>query len=602
MLPLFPKFDDKLLQLKHNTLVSYALFQLFLFIVIAILTYLKIISGNIFYITIFTTLIIPILVILLARYRYNLVAGLFIASAYIGITYFMFLIHAQNVVSIAIIAIILFSQSILAVLIIGWPSGLALTALNIVLLVVDHIFESHGIFNKLPSYPIPTLAFLFIIIPFLLSLVVIGLSYAITLKLIFRDYTLEFNRRKEYEELLIEKNIAVNEMNSELEESLAQLEETNDQLQIALRKAEESDKLKSSFLQNISHEVRTPLNAIMGFLNLIKETNVSNECNQDEFIDLTIKSGRHLLNIISDIVELSKINAGLVRFYESDFNLEDLVEEVYTNFLHLSENKQIELILENKIKGKQALISSDQLKITQILNNLISNGIKYTRSGSVLLSCKIKNNSISIKVKDTGIGIEKNKHKFIFEQFKQVEMDLSRSYGGLGIGLTIVKGLVDCMSGSVAVKSKIGKGSEFEVLLPYKPIGENTEQVISKKPSRSKKTTKIIIAEDDAHNYLYLERILKNQKLYILHAWNGKEAIELFHEHSDIQMVLMDIKMPVMDGLEALKQMKNFRPEVPVIAITAYALDEEKMKYRSYGFDGYLTKPVRKEDVLDLFR
>jgi CheY-like chemotaxis protein len=336
----------------------------------------------------------------------------------------------------------------------------------------------------------------------------------------------------------------------------------------------------------------------MGFLNLIKETNVKNECKQDEFIDLTIKSGQHLLNIISDIVELSHINAGLVKLNESVFNIEDLFEEVYTGFLHLSKNKQINLLLDNKIKGKQAVVNSDQLKITQILNNLVSNAIKYTKSGSVLISCMIENDSIVIKVKDTGIGIKKNKLAYIFEQFKQVEMDLSRSYGGLGIGLTIVKGFLNCMDGSIDVKSEIGKGSEFTVMLPYQPV---TKKPI-KEISNSKNIGKILIAEDDAHNYLYLEKILRNQKLTILHAWNGKEAIEIFKEHTDIQMVLMDIKMPVMDGLQAFKQIKDIKSNIPVIAITAYALDEEKMKYKSHGFDGYLTKPVTKEDVLDLFK
>ncbi len=602
MFTLYPKFDDKLKQLRHNTLVSYNLFQLCLFIVISILTYYGFIAGKIFVITIFTTFVLPISIIILARYKYNLVAGLFVGISYLGITYFLFLLEANSFASIAVTVIIYFTVCVLAVLVVNWQTSIALTSLSILLIMLDYWFEKQGIFNSLPDQPIPILAFIMLIIPFLLGIVVIALSYSVTLNSIFKEYKQELYKRQEYEELLIEKNIAVNEMNSEMEESLAQLEESNDQLEIALQKAEESDKLKTSFLQNISHEVRTPLNAIMGFLNLIKENNTTNDCNQDEFIDLTIKSGRRLLHIISDIVELSQIDAGLSKVNETPTNLEELFEEVYSNYLHKSNNTQIELILKNALKGQAAQVYMDQPKLVQILNNLLSNGLRFTKEGSVVLSCMADKDVLTIQVKDTGIGIEPDKIEYIFERFKQVEMDLSRSYGGLGIGLTIVNGLVKCMSGSIEVRSDFGKGTEFIVKLPYKPV-ENSEEITSMKThSENKKMSKVLIAEDDQHNYLYLERILKYKDLEIVHAWNGEEAVDLFKAHADIQMVLMDIKMPVMDGLQAFQRIKEINPEVPVIAITAYALNEEKAKFTSYGFDGYLTKPVSKETVLALFK
>lgn len=601
MFSLYPKFDDKLKQLKHNTLVSYALFQILLFLIIAILSYREIIHRSIFFAMIFTTLILPLSLIVFARFRYNLMVSIFIVVSYLSAVYFLFLINNNTITAIAILSIIFFVHAVLTLLILNWQIGLTLGGLSIILMIIDNGFEKIGFLNTLPGNPLSILAFLTIIIPFLISVFILALSYSVTLKLIFKEYKAEFSKRQEYEELLIEKNIAVNEMNTELEENLAQLEEINDRLKIALQKAEESDKLKSSFLQNISHEIRTPLNAILGFLGLIKETNVKNECNQDEFIDLTIKSGRQLLQVISDIVELSEIDAGLVRLEESEVNFEDLLEEIFSNFLHVTKNKQIELILENKIKGPKAIIYSDKPKITQILNNLISNGIKFTKSGSVHVTCRLENDRIIIKVKDTGIGIEKNKLKVIFDKFKQVDTDLSRNYGGLGIGLTIVKGLLNSMAGTIDVKSEFGKGSELIVSLPYKPVNITEKKFSPEKPGVKRKITKILIAEDDPHNYLYLERVLKKKKLKILHAWNGKEAVDLFREHADIQMVLMDIKMPVMDGLQALKQCKEMRPEIPIIAVTAYAQHREQMKFKSYGFDGYLTKPVMKEDVLALF-
>jgi CheY-like chemotaxis protein len=214
----------------------------------------------------------------------------------------------------------------------------------------------------------------------------------------------------------------------------------------------------------------------------------------------------------------------------------------------------------------------------------------------------IENDAIVIKVKDTGIGIEKDKLEYIFERFKQVELDLSRSYGGLGVGLTIVKGFINCMNGSIDINSEIDKGSEFIVRLPYNHASETLEKTGSEKRYHSKKIRKVLIAEDDEHNYLYLERILKKKKMDILYARNGKEAVELFKKHTDIQVVLMDIKMPVMDGLKAFQEIRNIRPEVKVIAVTAYALDHEKDKYKSHGFDGYLTKPVSREEILDLFK
>ena len=514
MFSLFPKFDDKLKQLKHNTLVSYNIFQLLLFVVLAILSSKGIIIQKIFLITIFTTFTLPILIIILARRNYNLAAGLFVGISYMGVSFFLFFIDANSDIAVAVLTTIFFTVCILTVLLINWQTSLILTGLSLVLLIIDIEFEKHGILNTIPGQAIPSLAFLFLTIPFLLSIVIATLSYSVTLKSIFKGYNQEFDKRQEYEELLIEKNVAVSEMNSEMEESLARLEESNDQLEIALHKAEESDKLKTSFLQNISHEVRTPLNAIMGFLNLIKESNASNECKQDEFIDLTLKSGKQLLNIISDIVELSHIDAGLVKINETQTNLEELFEEVYTNHLHRSENKQIEIKLENNLSGGPAIVYTDQPKLLQILNNLLSNGIKFTRAGSVILSCSVEKDLLIIRVKDTGIGIESNKLEYIFERFKQVDMDLSRSYGGLGIGLTIVKGLTDTMAGTINVKSEFGKGSEFIVKLSYKPAKRIMENTSHKSASEKMKISKILIAEDDQHNYLYLHQVSKpNQQM-----------------------------------------------------------------------------------------
>jgi len=371
----------------------------------------------------------------------------------------------------------------------------------------------------------------------------------------------------------------------------------------AREKAVESDNLKSAFLNNLSHEIRTPMNQILGFAGFLKDPELT-EGQRDEYIDIINNQSHQLLHIITDIVEISRISAGQVDLKLNTFNLGEMMEELLASFKLKAEHRNLQLSLHKNISDADSTIQGDPVKLKQIFSNLIENAIKYTDIGSIDIEYSRAGDRLIIAVRDTGIGIEEQEKQVIFDNFRQIEITTARKYGGLGLGLSISNAYIRMMSGMIRVESKPGEGSTFFVEIPYVPAVRVTESDIRVfkppvifRPDWHDKT--LLIAEDEPSNVLYLQTVLQSTSIHLLFASNGLEAVELCRTHPEIEVVLMDIKMPRMDGLEATKLIKSFRSELPVIATTAFAMESEQEFILEAGCDDYLPKPIMRKDLLE---
>jgi CheY-like chemotaxis protein/two-component sensor histidine kinase len=376
-------------------------------------------------------------------------------------------------------------------------------------------------------------------------------------------------------------------------------------LEKAKAKAEESDKLKSSFLTNLSHEIRTPMNAILGFTDLLNETDL-NETDRLEYLKIISKSGTNLVSIIDDLIEMSKIDANQIMPNYTNVNLESCIYELYETIkVGIPHSREIDFfIIENHNPAAYSVIT-DEIKLKQIIINLITNAIKFTDQGFVAFGYVIDEEKAEVKftIKDSGLGIEKNKHKYIFDRFKRIDGDMSIKAGGLGLGLAISKAYVEMLGGVITLESNVGKGSVFSFSIPLKinEIGKKTVQPIYNiAVSKEEESATILIAEDDNINFILLQKIMQFKNHTIIRAINGQEAVEICRNNPNIDLVLMDIKMPVMNGFEALEKIKHFQPELPIIAQTAYSSNEDKKKIEQAGFFGYITKPINRENLFEM--
>jgi signal transduction histidine kinase/ActR/RegA family two-component response regulator len=367
----------------------------------------------------------------------------------------------------------------------------------------------------------------------------------------------------------------------------------------AEQKAKESDKLKTAFVQNISHEIRTPMNGIIGFVELLNEKNLS-ETERNEYVEIIRESSNQLLNIVNEVLDISMIETGTVNINKKAVNLNDLLEEIFAAFNPLIK-KEISFSLEKGLSDQLSVVYTDDVKIRQVLNNLLNNAFKFTDKGYVNLGYNLKNNELEFFVEDSGIGVESDAHIKIFDRFLKEESENNRLYEGVGLGLAICKGIIDLLNGKIWIKSESGKGSTFFFTIPYEPA-KNSE---GSKPNRNKAEYKlngltILIAEDDDPSYFYLTQVLKETGAELIRAINGKDAIEVIQKNKKISLVLMDIKMPVIDGYEATVQIKRIRPELPIIAQTAFALYDEREKALVAGCSDYISKPYKKELLLEI--
>lgn len=353
------------------------------------------------------------------------------------------------------------------------------------------------------------------------------------------------------------------------------------ELIIAKEKAEESDKLKTAFLQNVSHEIRTPLNAIIGFSALLNDEDISKD-EIKEFTAIISQSGRRLTEIINNVLDISRIQTGQVKIEQKPILINSIFLDFLTFFSPLAKAKNIILSYHNQ-DDKCITIYTDESKLHQILTNLINNAVKFTKFGNIDFGYEIKENFIQFYVKDTGIGIPQELYDRIFDRFVQAEQSMTKNYEGAGLGLAISKGLVELLGGRIWLESEIDRGTTFFFTLPYTSVSE-----IPVKHAHGK----VLIVEDDLVSSQYLRKILEKYDITVIHAENGEQAVEFVKNTPDIDLILMDIRMPVMDGLEATKLIKQIEPDLPIIAQTAYTFSEEINKIMSSGCNGYLAKPL----------
>lgn len=372
------------------------------------------------------------------------------------------------------------------------------------------------------------------------------------------------------------------------------------ELFIAKDKAEESDNLKTAFLQNISHEIRTPLNGIIGFSTLLNDDGVSKD-EIKEYTALISQSGKRLIEIITNVLDISKIQTGQVVIEKKPVLINSIFSDLMTYFSSAAIAKNISLNNHNQDDITGSTIYSDEAKVHQILENLINNAIKFTKSGNIDCGFEIKDDYLQIYVKDNGIGIPQELYDGIFDRFIQVEQSMRRSFEGAGLGLAISKGLVELLGGKIWVESEINKGSTFFFALPYTPVAATSQTEIKNSVVQTKRPTgKILIAEDDWISFKCLQKVLSKFDVTVIHAENGELAVELVRSTPDIDLILMDIRMPVMDGIEATKLIKKIRPDLPIIAQTANTLSEERSIILSIGCNEYLSKPLEFKKLNEL--
>jgi PAS domain S-box-containing protein len=374
-------------------------------------------------------------------------------------------------------------------------------------------------------------------------------------------------------------------------------------------KAEESDRLKTAFLSNMSHEIRTPMNGILGFAGLLKEPKLNTD-EQNKFINLIEKSGMRMLNIINDIIDISKIEAGLMKIHKKNSNINEQIKYIYTFFKPEVEEKGLKLTFNNTLPSEEAIIFTDREKVFAIITNLVKNAIKYTNNGSIEFGYNRKGAQLEFYVKDTGIGIQKERLEAIFERFIQADIVDKMALQGAGLGLSITKSYIEMLGGNIWVESEEGLGSTFYFTLPChteksekKPIdNEVTQNKVGLTIPSQVLGLKILIAEDDEISTSLLTIVIKKFSNKIIKATNGFEAIEACRNNSDIDLILMDIKMSEMDGYEATKQIRKFNKDVIIIAQTAYGLAGDRKKALNSGCDDYISKPINTSALLTLIQ
>jgi PAS domain S-box-containing protein len=387
-------------------------------------------------------------------------------------------------------------------------------------------------------------------------------------------------------------------------DDVTNLKKKNEELNLAKEKAEESDRLKSAFLANMSHEIRTPMNGILGFSNLLKEPNLTGE-KKKEYIGIIEKSGARMLNIINDIVSISKIESGLMEVNMQESNINEHIEYIYAFFKPEIEAKGIQFSFNNSLPLKEAILKTDHEKVYAILTNLVKNAIKFTPEGSIEFGYILKKDTepveVEFYVKDTGIGVPADRHKAIFERFIQADITDKMARQGAGLGLAISKAYVEMLGGKIWIESEETKGSIFYFTLPYQieTVKENStkNEILTHAEVPPAKKLKILIAEDDEISEMLMSIAVQKFVGEIISVRTGTEAVAACHNNPDINLVLMDIEMPEMDGYEATRQIRKFNKEVIIIAQTAYALEGEREKAITACCDDYIAKPIKADEL-----
>ncbi len=404
--------------------------------------------------------------------------------------------------------------------------------------------------------------------------------------------SLDISKIKKAEQMLLEKN-------KEFERQNQGYILLNHELKIAKEKAEESNRLKSAFLANMSHEIRTPMNGILGFSQLLNTPGISEE-KITEYTSIILQSGNHLLDIINDIIDISKIDAGQFNVSKSIININNSLRELYIFFQSFQKIEEgLELKINLPLPNNDVNILTDQTRFLQIFTNLINNAIKFTDEGFVEFGYQIEKGNLIFYVKDTGIGIEKKMQTVIFDRFMQATTNTEKLYGGTGLGLAICKACTELLGGEIWMESKHGQGSIFKFTIDTKtstnPIKKNNPKINGNTKYLGEK---ILVVEDDRDSFSYIEAILNEKKINFIHVDTAQKAIDTVNKNK-ISLILMDIQLPGKDGNYAIRKIKKTHPNIPIIVQSAYAFEKEKEKSFGAGCDDYLVKPIRKKDLTD---
>ncbi|HPE85929.1 MAG: ATP-binding protein [Bacteroidales bacterium] len=405
------------------------------------------------------------------------------------------------------------------------------------------------------------------------------------------------------EKALQETNQRIQKQNLTLIQQNKEIEQINGELEVSRNRALEGDRLKTAFLENMSHEIRTPLNSIVGFSELITDPVIALDEKQ-VFAQIIKSNSNQLLKIVHDILDISSLRTAQIALHYKSFYLPDFLALVYSEWEPEARAKG--LLFEKPVVNADSatLVKTDEKALHKILNNLVHNAIKFTPRGKVSITAYISGQMLNVKVFDTGIGIDIDHQVDIFEPFFQLTDTQTKFIEGTGLGLAIVKEYTALLGGTIHCTSSPGSGSVFILQLPIQPVQARVVEPTPDNPASQQEWNgkKILIVEDEQNNYRYLYEILKPYHLQICHAENGTEAVDFIKNNPDTDLVLMDIKIPVLNGYEATRRIKELRPEVPVIAQTAYALAGDEEKARDAGCTAYLSKPIRRLDILDILK
>lgn len=381
------------------------------------------------------------------------------------------------------------------------------------------------------------------------------------------------------------------------------LEKTQNKLNETLANAENDKKVKTALLNNLSQEIRSPMNAIVGFSNMLSQEKIE-ETERKEFVKIIDSSSKRMLEIVNNIMDFSKLKSGTLKILEREYSINKLMLEVYLQNYPIIKSKhshRVKFEYKTQLPDSKDMVFMDESKVKQVLNSILSNAIKNTKFGKILFLYEVKEDAyIQFTVSDTGVGIPKKDITKLFEEKDIKPMQISSAQEGMGFGLPLSKGVVELMGGRLWFETKAKKGTTFYFTIPFKPINSSTlSNIIQKIDSKTKLTGKrILIVDDEPMSYQLLERILRVTGANIMHAVNGKEAVEIVKAEPNIDLVLMDLRMPVMDGFTATREIKKINNVMPVVVQTAFSMYEEEQKAKMAGCDDFISKPIRKEELL----
>ncbi len=390
------------------------------------------------------------------------------------------------------------------------------------------------------------------------------------------------------------------ELINELQAQNKSIQEINEKLRLANERVMESDRLKSAFLANISHEIRTPLNGILGFTNIIISKELPVE-KLDHYGDIIANCGKQLVTIIDDLIDISKIEANQMILNKAPVSIQSVFERLLA--IYKEKTKDSRIAVSYSLNGDIEILT-DEERLCQVFMNLLDNSIKFTHSGEIRFGATRKKGMVEFFAEDTGIGISECDFSKIFDRFHQVETDYTRTRGGMGLGLSITKALVELLGGNIRVQSKLGEGTTFFFTLPAGdlPLPKQDHRPVSTKKENLRIEGKILITEDEYSNYLYLLEILSDFNITVLHAADGLESIEKVRSNADIDLVLMDLRLPVLSGFDAAREISKHHPGLPIIAQTAYIHDSEKKKAMDCGCVDFLSKPLSQDEIIQVLK